>query len=377
MISQPPRTTRALSAEERIDWLRLIRTENVGPVTFFQMLERYGGAQAAIAAIPGLSVRGGRAKPLRPVPKAAAEREIERLTALGARLVAWPEADYPPLLTEIYDPPPVVTLLGHPHLLQKETVAVVGARNASVAGRRFARKIAAELGKHGRLVASGLARGIDTAAHEGALDSGTLAVIAGSIDVVYPEENRGLYEAIAERGLILAESPIGAVPRPRDFPRRNRLIAGVARGTVIVEAAARSGSLITARLAAEQGREVFAVPGSPLDPRARGCNGLIRQGAVLTEAAADVIEALEALRSTPLKERKSPEYAVPPAPPPNDSDLAGAREAVLAGLGATPVTVDELVRECQFSHAVVSTVLLELELADRLDRQPGNRVSLV
>jgi DNA processing protein len=377
MTAQTPRTTRSLSAEERIDWLRLIRTDNIGPITFFQILERYGSAQAAIEAIPGLSVRGGRSKPLRPIPKAAAEREIERIDALGARLVAWPEADYPPLLAEIYDPPPLITMLGHSHLLQKETIAVVGARNASVAGRRFARRIAAELGARGRLVASGLARGIDTAAHEASLDSGTIAVVAGGIDVVYPEENRGLYEAIAERGIVIAESPLSAVPRPRDFPRRNRLIAGIARGTIIVEAAARSGSLITARLALEQGREVFAVPGSPLDPRARGCNGLIRQGAILTESADDVIEALEALRSTPLEERKSPEYVAPPAPPLNDLELAAAREDILTGLGATSVTVDELVRECQFSHAVVSIVLLELELANRLDRQPGNRVSLV
>jgi len=255
-------------------------------------------------------------------------------------------------------------------------VAVVGARNASASGQRFARQLAADLGAAGLAVVSGLARGVDAAAHQGALASGTLAVVAGGLDVVYPPENRALHEAIAERGGLLAELPVGTVPQARHFPRRNRLISGAALGVVVIEAAERSGSLITARMAAEQGREVFAVPGSPLDPRCKGTNGLIRQGALLTEGAADVLEALRPLLGAGLGEAQPPP-APTPAPQPEDGfDDEASRRLVLERLGPTPVDADELLRQCELTAGALATILLELELAGRLDRHPGNRVSM-
>ncbi len=366
---------RPLPATERLDWLRLIRSENVGPVTFFQLLERFGSAGAAIAALPDLAHRGGRTRPIGVCAKAAAEREIEELTRIGARLIAWGEPEYPPLLAEIYDPPPVITVRGHPHLFQRPIVAVVGARNASANGRRIARQIAYDLGRADFVVTSGFARGIDRAAHEGALTTGTVAVLAGGVDVVYPSENADLYERIVTEGAALAEEPLGTVPQARHFPRRNRMISGVSQGVLVVEAAPRSGSLITARLALEQGRAVFAVPGSPLDPRCRGTNDLIRSGATLTESAADILEALRGMLRPPMAERGRPGY-VPAAPAVDEADIAAARPDVIEKLGPSPVTVDEIIRQCQLSPAIVATVLLELELAGRLDRHPGNQVSM-
>ncbi len=273
-------TPRNLSRAERLAWLRLIRTENVGPITFRQLLRRFGSADAALDALPDLARRGGRARPIRICSAAAARCELEALEALDARLIALFEPDYPLALAALDDAPPLICCFGLPHLLQRNAVAVVGARNASANGRRQARQIAAELGSAGLLVVSGMARGIDAAAHEGALDSGTVAVVAGGVDVIYPEENGALYGEIKARGVVLSEMPAGTVPQARHFPRRNRLISGMALGTLVVEAAPHSGSLITARFALDQGREVLAVPGSPLDPRARGCNDLIRQGRV-------------------------------------------------------------------------------------------------
>jgi DNA processing protein len=261
-------------------------------------------------------------------------------------------------------------------LLRERMIAVVGARNASASGSRFARQIAADLGGEGFVIASGLARGIDASAHEGALPHGTVAVVAGGLDVTYPPENAVLHERIVETGAVIGEQPFGMVPQGRHFPRRNRIIAGVALGVVVVEAAPRSGSLITARLAVEQGREVFAVPGSPLDPRCRGTNNLIRQGAVLTEGAHDVISALEGVLARPLDEGKPLDFAASAAPPVDEAELEAARQAVHEKLGPTPVVVDEIIRQCQVSAAVALTVLLELELAGRLERHPGNQVSL-
>ena len=272
----------ATSNRERFDRLRLYRSENVGPITFRRLLAHFGSAGAAITALPALSRRGGRGKPIKVCPADAAEAEIAALKEAGGRYLIWGDAEYPAALANIEDAPPVLGLIGHAHLLERRAVAIVGARNASANGRRFARTIAAELGEAGFAIASGLARGIDAAAHEGALEAGTVAVVAGGVNVVYPKENGALHEAIAERGAILAEQPPGTRPQGRHFPYRNRIISGLARGTLVVEAAMRSGSLITARYALEQGREVFAVPGSPLDPRCRGTNDLIRQGAVLT-----------------------------------------------------------------------------------------------
>ncbi len=371
------RERRPLSAAERLDWLRLARTEHVGPITFFQLLRHCGSAEAALDALPELAARGGRHQRLRPPGRAAAERELEDCERLGARLVAWREPDYPEALAQIADPPPLIAVLGNPHLLGRRTVAVVGARNASANGRLMAGRIAAGLGAEDFCVVSGMARGIDAAAHEAALDTGTVAVLAGGIDVVYPNQNQALYERIVEQGAAIAENTPGTKPLARHFPRRNRLISGLSLGVCVIEAAARSGSLITARLALEQGREVFAVPGSPLDPRCRGGNNLIRSGAILCESAADITEALAGQAPAPMAEPALPGFAAAPAEEPSDKVLRSARQLVVEALSPAPVTVDELIRACGQTPAVLSTVLLELELAGRLERHPGNRVSLL
>ena len=308
---------------------------------------------------------------------AAVRREIDTIYTQDARLIALFEPDYPPALAALDDAPPLISCFGHTHLMQRHAIAVVGARNASANGRRLARQITAELGAAGLLVVSGMARGIDTAAHEGSLEAGTVAVVAGGIDVIYPEENTALHGEIKARGVILSEMPPGTVPQARHFPRRNRLISGMAMGTLVVEAAPRSGSLITARFALDQGREVFAVPGSPLDPRARGCNELIRQGAVLVESAADVLHALEATLKAPAAEPAAAEFlGVEPVSIP-ETDVTEGRQVVEELLGPTPAAVDEVIRQCQVSAAIVHLVLLELELAGRLERHPGNRVALI
>ncbi|HSK40776.1 MAG TPA: DNA-processing protein DprA, partial [Arenibaculum sp.] len=261
---------RPLSERERVDWLRLIRSENVGPVTFFRLVERFGDAGAALDALPSLAKRGGRTAPLRVCGRSDAERELAANLRAGARLVAACEPDFPGPLAALDDCPPMISVRGSGHLLHQPAVALVGARNASLNGRRMAGRMACDLGEAGYLVVSGLARGIDAAAHEGALAHGTAAVVAGGIDVIYPEENRELHGRIGEAGVLVAEMPVGTHPQARHFPRRNRIISGLSLAVVVIEAAPRSGSLITARMAADQGREVFAVPGSPLDPRCQG-----------------------------------------------------------------------------------------------------------
>ena len=358
------------------------------------MLRRFGSARAALEALPRLARRGERSQTVTAVTRAEAEAELTALHRIGARLVCWGEPPYPSALAAIEDAPPILTVLGETELLRRPMIAVVGARNASANGRRVARDLAAALGHGGLVVVSGLARGIDAAAHLGGLETGSIAVVAGGVDVVYPEENRGLYDALARRGAIVAELPFGTEPQARHFPRRNRIISGMTLGVVVVEAAARSGSLITARFALEQGREVFAVPGSPLDPRARGCNELLRSGATLTESADDVLSQLgpqlRGIETTPLAPSRTGGAAAEPPPvkaqvpgmwePP----LAAAKpeieeaglELILERLGPTPVPVDELVRQCQMSAATVATLLLELELAGRVERHPGNAVSL-
>ncbi len=369
--------TRTLSSTEKLDWLRLIRSENVGPITFYKLLERFGSAATALAALPDLSRRGGRAKGVKVCAKAAAEREMEEMEKLGAHFIARIEPDYPPLLFHIDDAPPLLAMRGAAHLLKKKAVGVVGARNASLNGKRFSRKLAGDLGREGLLVVSGLARGIDAAAHEGALETGTAAVVAGGVDVIYPKENAKLYNQILEQGALVSESAPGETPTARHFPRRNRLISGMSRGVVVVEAARRSGSLITARMALEQNRYVFAVPGSPLDARSGGANDLIRQGAYLTESAEDVIRVLDDLFREPLAERKTLDLTGPAPSLPSEDELAAARMEIEQSLGQAPVMVDEIIRSCQMSPAVVSMVLLEMELAGRLERHSGNQVSLV
>ncbi|HEY0313035.1 MAG TPA: DNA-processing protein DprA [Allosphingosinicella sp.] len=359
-------------SEDQVARLRLIRSENVGPITYFQLLARFGSAAAALAAIPDLAARGGGRGP-RLIARAAVEREIEAVMRLGARYLFLGQGAYPPLLAEIETAPPALVVKGDVALLDRPCVAIVGARNASAAACRFARGLATKLGEAGTVIVSGLARGIDTAAHDGSLDSGTIGVVAGGIDIFYPPENEARQRAIAERGLLVAEQPPGTEPRARHFPYRNRIIAGLAQGTVVVEAAPRSGSLITARLAAESGREVMAVPGSPLDPRAQGCNQLIRDGATLVQNAEDVVEAVNPLRLRPFRQKEL-EYAVADVPPDVPNSV---RETVAGLLNGTPVPVDELVRQAGLPPAAVQTVLLELELAGRLERHAGGKVSLV
>ncbi len=362
-----------LTDEQRTDWLRLIRSENVGPRTFRALLNQYGGAAAALAALPGLARFGGRGS-LRIPTRAEAETEIAAAAKIGVRLVALGEAEYPSRLREIDDAPPLLAIQGNGAVLAEPAVAIVGARNASAAGMRFAGELARGLGAAGFAIVSGLARGIDSAAHRASLSTGTIAVLAGGHDKPYPPEHAELLEQIVATGAAVGEMPVGWEPRARDFPRRNRLIAGIALGAVIVEAAERSGSLITARLALEQGREVFAVPGSPLDPRTQGTNRLLKQGATLVTSVADVIDIL-----TPILGRPMPPMREPDRPEP--ADQVGAddmlRKRVLELLGPTPVAVDDLVREARAPAGAVQIVLLELELAGRIERHGGGLVSLI
>jgi len=365
-----------LNQAERLNWLRLIRSENVGPITFFHLLHYYGSAGAALDALPDLARRGGK-RAIKICPRSAAEREFAEIEKSGAALVAHGEPDYPKPLASIDDAPPLITLKGNRHLLAKPMLAVVGARNASGNGKRLAAKLAGELGQAGFVVVSGLARGIDASAHKAALAEGTVGVVAGGIDISYPKENASLQEEIIGRGVLLAESPVGVEPTARHFPRRNRIISGMSAGVVVVEAAPRSGSLITARMALEQGREVFAVPGSPLDPRARGANNLIRQGATLTETAKDILDTLQEQLATPLKEPDEPQYRAEPPAMPSEDALQQARTKITQSLSPAPIPVDELIRECQVSAALVAVVLLEMELAGKIERHPGGQVSLM
>ena len=369
----------ALDPTEKLARIRLARTQPIGPVAFHQLLGRFGSARAALSALPELAQRGGRRAPLRIASSADAERELDAHARLGAQLLACGEPGYPAPLTALEDAPPLLTVRGDVGLLARRCVAIVGARNASVNGRRFAEMLARELGAAGWCVVSGLARGIDGAAHQGALDTGTVAVVGGGADVVYPREHAALQDAVATRGAVVAENPLGTEPRAWHFPRRNRVISGLSLGVVVVEAALKSGSLTTARFAADQGREVFAVPGSPLDPRCRGSNGLIRDGAHLVEGAADVIGVLGTLHAggdfpPPREARPAPAEHIDPS---GEIDLDEARAAVLEMLDPHPVPVDELVRRCQLSPAALMTALLELELAGRVLRHSGNRVARV
>lgn len=356
-------------SQDQFDRLRLIRSPNIGPVSYRQLIARFGSAAAAIEALPDLVLRGGGNRPIVADPRSI-ELEMAATLASGARYLFLDDADYPPLLADVDNAPPVLTIKGNLELFARAGVAIVGARNASAGACRFARQLACDLGQGQFTIISGLARGIDTAAHTGSLDSGTIAVIAGGIDIVYPPENRGLQDAIAERGLLVAEQPPGTEPRARHFPYRNRIIAGLAMGTVVVEAAPKSGSLITARLAAEAGREVMAIPGSPLDPRSHGCNQLIREGATLVQNAAEIAELIR-----PLDDRIVHRPAVPASPSLDDGGET-ERRAVIDLMGMTYVSVDELVRQSGSSQSVVQMVLLEIELAGKLERGAGGKVRL-
>lgn len=338
---------------ERRARLRLARTSGIGPARFHEALQHYSSAQRAC-------------RELRVIPESEMAREEQALARLGGRFLVLGDADYPAALAAVPDAPPALSAIGDLGLLDRPTLAIVGARDASLAGRRFAAELAASLGQAGFAIASGLARGIDTVAHEAALETGTVAVLAGGIDQIYPPQNAALHQAIAERGLLLAETPLGSPPIARSFPRRNRIVSGLSAGVVVVEAAERSGSLITAERALEQGREVFVVPGSPMDPRYAGSNTLIRDGAILVRDANDIISVFG-------KPHSAPQAIEKPVQSPRDAATA----TVLRELGAVPTAVDELVRRCQVSAATVAEVLLALELDGRLERHRGNRVSLI
>lgn len=355
---------------ERIAWLRLARTPKIGPVTFARLIAHCGSALAALEAAPRLARRGG--GEIRILPEAEAVRELEGLEALGGRMIAANEAAYPRALAALEAPPPVLSVLGHPVLLRKEMIAIVGARNASALGRKLAARLAGDLGRAGLVVASGLARGIDAAAHEATLGTGTAAVVAGGVDMIYPPENAPLYDRIKAEGVLISEMPLSTAPQARHFPRRNRLISGLARGVIVVEAAEGSGSLITANFALEQNREVFAVPGSPLDPRAKGANRLLREGATLTESADDVLAVLAPILGTDFAE---PTRQTAPSAGPAQDVSDAVRAALDEALSPAPVAVDELIRLTGAPVGAVLTVLLEWELAGRLAHHPGNKVS--
>lgn len=358
------------SSAEQVDRLRLIRSANIGPVTYVQLLRRFGSAAAALEAIPQLAARAGGKAP-RLALLEDVQREMEDVARADARHLFLGDGDYPRLLAEIDTAPPVLTVRGDAALANRSCVAIVGARNASAAACRFARELATGLAREGVVVVSGLARGIDTNAHVGSLDGGTVGVIASGIDIAYPPENAALQEEVAQRGFLIAEQPPGREPLARHFPYRNRIIAGMSVGTVVVEAAPKSGSLITARLANEAGREVMAVPGSPLDPRAQGCNQLIRDGATLIQNAADVMETIRPIFGS-LAQRAFDYEAEPFSGDASDAE----RAEITSLLSPVPVAVDEIVRQADCPPALVQLILLELELAGRLERHAGGRVSL-
>ena len=357
---------------ERLARLRLIRTPHVGPVSWHQLMLRFGSGEAALDALPGLVVRGGAGK-VQIASRDVAEREFDRAATLGARHIFSDEDDYSVLLREVEGAPPVVVVRGNTAMLRRPCIAIVGARNASAIACRFARQIASDLVARDITVVSGLARGVDTAAHIGALGGATVGVIASGIDIAYPPENKDLQEKIARDQLLIAEQPPGTEPLARHFPSRNRIIAGLAHGTLVIEAAPKSGSLITARRAGDYGREVMAVPGSPLDPRAQGCNMLIREGATLIQTVDDVLEAVGPIDARMVREPLRPYSATPQMAEPAD----GERRMLIELLAPTPVAVDELVRQSGQTAATVQLVLLELELAGRVQRHAGAKVSLV
>jgi DNA processing protein len=370
---EPTTVASQMPDAERIAAIRLIRSENVGPVTFRDLIRHCGSATAALEALPELSRRGGQRRAIRICPRGEAEAELERALSFGAMMLVVGEPAFPTPLAALEAPPPVLYVKGEAALLQRPTIAIVGARQCSAAGAKLARQFAIEIGRAGFVVASGLARGIDAAAHQAALDTGTVAVLASGLDVVYPPEHEGLQQVVGERGCLVSEMPFGFVPRGQDFPRRNRIVSGLSLGVLIVEAARRSGSLVTARLAAEQGREVFAVPGHPLDPRAEGTNKLLKSGATLVTEAGDILSALTSILRAPtpqLREEPGPPPGIPPALSDND------RDRVLAALGPAPVDIDSLVRGTGLAIRNVQIALMELALAGRLERHGGGLISL-
>lgn len=376
LFSAPAKRTPVLDDAEKLAWLRLFRTENVGPITFYQLIENFGTAQKAIEALPTLARRGGRLKNATVYDAGNALAEIEALEKLGGKMIFAAEDAYPLSLAAIDDAPPVLSVLGNAKLLKLPSIGIVGARNASLNGRKFAEKISKELGAAGQIVVSGLARGIDASAHTGALPFGTVAAVAGGVDVIYPPENTKLYEQIKFEGCIVAESPLGMEPMAKHFPKRNRIISGLSSGVVVVEATLKSGSLITARVAAEQGRDVYAIPGHPFDPRASGPNKLIQDGATLVQNADDILRGIGDFSATRQTLGEDGQGVWQPEDL-SETDTEEARDTILQNLSSTPVTVDELVRNCHLTIPAAQMILLELELAGRIQRLPANRIVLL
>jgi len=361
---------RPLSDAERIDWLRLARTPNIGPVTFFQLLRKFRSASVALDALPELTRKSRRGRELVSPPVDEVAREIELTRKYGAQILASCEPEYPPLLKALDPPPPVLTALGKVELVAQTTVAIVGARNASAAGRKLARDISAALGKSGFVTVSGLALGIDGEAHAASLTTGTVAVLGGAVDHIYPPQHERLYAEIAAKGLILSESPFGYRAKAQDFPRRNRIITGLSRGVVVVEAAERSGSLISARMAGEQGREVMAIPGSPLDPRASGTNRLIRQGATLVRHADDILEVLESLPFSNVSAPGEPFEDAAEEDLPQD-----LLTRIVLALSPHPMPIDEIARAAGATPAQCAAALMELELSGAATTLSGGLAS--
>ena len=367
--------TRAAERDDPEDWLRLIRSRRVGAVTFHRLLAEHGSAHAALQVLPEIArVAGVEGYAICPVEVARAEMRAGR--ACGARLLLWGGPDYPVALMDLPDAPPILWAKGDPGLMQRPMVAMVGARNASSLGLRMARRLAEGLGAGGQVVVSGLARGIDAAAHEAALASGTVAVMAGGVDVIYPEENAELAAQIAAKGCLVSEHPPGLQPQTRHFPLRNRIISGLSRAVVVVEAASRSGSLITAKDALDQGREVMAVPGHPFDARAAGCNMLLRDGATLVRHAGDVAEAL-GLATPAVPEAPEPAAPLPGPDAPRRplADIAAVHGQILARLGPSPLAEDQLIRDLALPASVLTPALVSLELEGQITRAPGGLLS--
>ena len=381
LFSSPTPFTPPTTEEDRLAWLRLIRSRRVGPATFLRLLSEHRTSQAALDALPGIASAAG-IDDYVPYPADKAQREIEAAARAGARMLCLGALDFPAALAGIADSPPLLWAVGEPELAQRPGVALVGARNASSLGQRMARKLAEGLGHHGFVVVSGLARGVDAVAHAATLETGTIAVLAGGVDVLYPTENAELGADIGRRGLRLSEQPMGLQPQARHFPRRNRIIAGLARAVVVVEAAEGSGSLITARDALDQGREVLAVPGHPLDPRAAGCNALIRDGARLVRDVADIVEALETTLDLPLvPPAPRPEMARATPPPPRQatpvSDALSLHRMILDRLGPSPLAEDQLIRDLALPAGTLAPAILFLELEGRIERQPGGLLARI
>ncbi len=361
-----------VSTQEKIDWIRLTRSENIGRSLFFNLIKIFGSVQEALDKVVDFAKQGGLGRSIKLCEKVEAEKELNETTKFGAEILIFNEKKYPRLLREIPDPPPLITVKGRQELFDCDSIAVVGPRNASFNGIAFAKKISQDLSQNSIVTVSGLARGVDAAAHKAAIDFGTIAVIAGGIDHIYPKENEELYHRISKLGLLVSETAFGAPPKGGNFVQRNRLISGLSLGVIVVEAGAKSGSLITARYASEQGREVFAVPGSPLDPRSHGTNRLIKDGARMLETIDDVLEDFIGLRARfsdvgKLREPEVEEFIAPPSKMPSDDDIKKVREEILSRLNFTPIAVVDIIEHLQMPARLINIALVQLELADKIE----------